>query len=513
MTTSAMTRPVLLLLLSLCWLPLVAQLPDGSIAPDFQAQDINGQNWHLYDLLAQDKIVLLEFSATWCPPCWSYHKSKSMQNFYNAHGPNGDNRARVLFIESDPNTNLNCLYGQAGCNSVTPGDWVTGTPYPVIDNAAVADSFQIKYFPTIFVVCPNKKIYETGQHNAADLWQQALTCPVAKGSINAGIFDYSPGSELREICDTLPLAPQFSLINLGSNPLQSASIDLRWNNTTVQNIQWTGNLSLYGEAHIQFDALPVAGPGQLTAIVSDVNHSVYEDDTTNNVRNDQFSGAAMFNSQAVLLRIRTDQYGSETYWELRDEQGAVLDHGGNEAVGPLGGGSYTSNIGPGAYGDFALIKDTLWLPAPGCYSLHFVDAYGDGMCCEYGTGYYRLYNLNTPTSIIISGGDFGAYDHRAFGAQGTVHSDEMEDETAAQVLLFPNPATHILYADLLWLQPAAVHFTVLNALGQTVRDFPEKAFLPDEQPILLDIAELPQGMYFLRTEGQGRVVTKVFVKN
>jgi len=50
-------------------------------------------------------------------------------------------------------------------------------------------------------------------------------------------------------------------------------------------------------------------------------------------------------------------------------------------------------------------------------------------------------------------------------------------------------------------------------LGQTVKDFPEKAFSPDEQPIRLEIAELPQGMYFLRTEGQGRVVTKVFVKN
>ena len=59
-------------------LPLSAQLPSGSQAPDFTATDINGQTWHLYDILAQDKIVVLEVSATWCPPCWAYHNSGAM---------------------------------------------------------------------------------------------------------------------------------------------------------------------------------------------------------------------------------------------------------------------------------------------------------------------------------------------------------------------------------------------------------------------------------------------------
>lgn len=496
-------------------LRLSAQLPNGSVAPDFEAADIKGQTWRLYDMLAQDKIVFLEISATWCPPCWSYHKSHALQNCYNVHGPNGDDRLRVLFVEGDEDTNLDCLYGLPGCNHVSPGDWVTGTPFPIIDNAAIADLYEVKYFPTVFIICPNKKVYEVGALSYAEMWQQALTCPVANGSHNAGIFDYSPGSELREVCDTLPLAPHFQLINLGSNPLTSASIDLKWNSQTVQSIQWTGNLPLYGEAAIQFDILPVAQAGLLTTTVSGINGTTYEADTTNNVRTDHFTTAANFGSQEVLLRIRTDQYGAETYWELRDEQGKVLDFGGNQAVGPNGGGTYAgSSGGPGAYGNFALIKDTLLLPAGGCYSLHFVDAYGDGICCEYGTGYYRLYNLNNPASIIISGGDFRAYDHRAFGAQQTVWLENLADERPSlDLFVYPNPASKVLYADLSTPVPTDVRFVVFNAMGHWVRDFaPQHCGSINGQPISLDIAGLPPGMYVLRAAAaQGGVRSQTFL--
>ena len=79
------------------WLVIVlrlsAQLPSGAVAPDFTATDINGQSWHLYDILASGKIVVLEISATWCPPCWAYHNSGAMQELYAAHGPAGDNTA------------------------------------------------------------------------------------------------------------------------------------------------------------------------------------------------------------------------------------------------------------------------------------------------------------------------------------------------------------------------------------------------------------------------------------
>ena len=158
---------------------LQAQLPSGTIAPDFTAKDLNGKNWHLYELLDQGKIVVLEFSATWCPPCWAYHNGHAMHQFYEQHGPDGDGTAQVLFIEGDPTTNEQCLYGSGGCNNYTPGNWVAGTPFPILNNDALADAFQVSYFPTIYIICPNRRVYEVGQWSAADLWEEARTCPVA----------------------------------------------------------------------------------------------------------------------------------------------------------------------------------------------------------------------------------------------------------------------------------------------------------------------------------------------
>ena len=59
---------------------LAAQLQPGAAAPDFTAQDLAGQSWHLYELLGQGKIVVLEISTTWCPPCWAYHNSHALQD-------------------------------------------------------------------------------------------------------------------------------------------------------------------------------------------------------------------------------------------------------------------------------------------------------------------------------------------------------------------------------------------------------------------------------------------------
>jgi len=52
-----------------------AQIPDGTPAPDWTAVDLNGVEHDMSDILDLNKHVVLEFSATWCGPCW-------MQQFY-----------------------------------------------------------------------------------------------------------------------------------------------------------------------------------------------------------------------------------------------------------------------------------------------------------------------------------------------------------------------------------------------------------------------------------------------
>jgi len=179
-----------ILLLSLCLFGFFlaeAQLPNGTIAPDWTAPDINGNTWNLYTQLNNGKTVYLDMFATWCGPCWNYHNTHAFKTVYETYGPPGTNEAMCFGIEGDDATNTPCLYGPSGCVGGTQGNWVSGTPYPYIDDAEnIFNMYSCTYYPTIYMVCPDsKKCYLVGQLPAASLWaQRASKCLPTPPTVN-----------------------------------------------------------------------------------------------------------------------------------------------------------------------------------------------------------------------------------------------------------------------------------------------------------------------------------------
>ncbi len=138
-----------------------SQLPNGAPAPDFDVQDLNGNTYSLYAMMGSNKSACLDFSATWCGPCWTFHQSKVLENVHNNLG----SQTTVVMLEADWSTNTNCLYGPSGCNNTTQGNWVAGTPYPIADlsstnGPSVKNDYSIAYFPTLYVISPDKRVWE-----------------------------------------------------------------------------------------------------------------------------------------------------------------------------------------------------------------------------------------------------------------------------------------------------------------------------------------------------------------
>lgn len=138
-----------------------AQLPNGSIAPNFTMLDYNGNLHVLYDYLNADKTVFIEIFAAHCPTCWAYHQTNTLKDLYQNYGPNGTDEVMVLALEHDQYNGHDAFIG-VGDPWVTQGNWLEGTPYPIFNveqgDRAVFDDYNVSFYPLIFKICPDKTL-------------------------------------------------------------------------------------------------------------------------------------------------------------------------------------------------------------------------------------------------------------------------------------------------------------------------------------------------------------------
>lgn len=480
-----------------------AQLPTGATAPNFIGKDINGRVWNLYDILATGRPVVVDISATWCGPCWAYHNSGALESFYAAHGPEGDAKSMVFFIEGDGATNTACLYGPTGCNNTTQGNWVAGSPYPILDNASIANSYDNGYFPTIYVICPDKTVEEVGQVNAATLWSKAAPCVGSVPANYASIDQLDAGSRTLEICNPQSALPVAHFTNLGTAPIQSAEIALRWNGDLLQTKSYSGLAGVFDISDVAFDQIEIPGAGVLSAEIVTING---QPNAQPNSKSVTFVDAPeAYATQQVVVYVRTDGFANDTYWGLYDDAGNLVYHGGNEQVGPNGGGAFPAGApaDPSAYPVNTIIKDTVTVPA-GCISFKMVDARGDGL---QPPGHYKLFELGNTAPFYIKVGNFGGSDYHTFSPKSSGVSNP---ELVSTLDIYPNPTSDVLHADYTLNNAGKVSAWVSNATGQIVWKQSASAFTAGIQTMDVPVQNLNNGVYWLSLQTTDGLITRRF---
>ncbi len=470
---------------------LSAQMPDGTVVPDFTTTDLNGNTFNLYEQLDAGKTVIVDVFAVWCGPCWSYHQTHALEDIYCRFGEDED--VVVIGIEGDSSTPASTISG--GGSSI--GDWTDGVSYHVADDASVASLLEISYYPTVYKICPtDKTIYEVGAMAAAAATAQIFdtsckTANVANDVQNIDCHSAAPSCQLKT-----------EIINRGANTA---------NNVVVTALDAQGNelASTTIDEVASFEVVDVIVGSDSFDQDEDVTFTVsYPEDevASNNSVVRTIQPVPSVTDNYLTFELITDDYGPETYWEFRNGNGEVLASGGNEDVGPNGGGIGEIAGGPGAYGNGETIVVDIVAPMSDCYELLVVDAFGDGICCSYGNGSYKL--SDSQGNVIFSGGSFAAYQSENFLADVGVSTNEAP--VANSMKVFPNPVADQMTVEFDLEETENIEITVYNALGQEVRSLGQTTYTAGTQIVNINAADFETGMYLVTLRGADFATSRKF---
>jgi thiol-disulfide isomerase/thioredoxin len=458
----------------------LAQLPSGSIAPDFTATDIDGVEHNLYNLLDEGYQVILDFSATWCGPCWGYHEDGTLEDLYEMYGPDGTNEIRVFYIESDDTTTGADLNG-TGAN--TQGDWVTGTTYPIIDNAAnIFDSYTNSYYPTIYTVCPNRQLTESGQTTIAGHVEvfQADACAAASLPNDAALVGYT-GETVA--CGDITLS--VNLMNEGLDYLTSCTITAYDGANAVGSTDWSGSLETYAIEDVVVTTTTLDGSTDF-----DFTITSSDDNADNNSASGMVNTAAEATSY-VQVRITTDNWPEETGWKIESASGMYID---GIATGSLGADEANTELA----WDVAL-------PLEECYFFTMTDSWGDGLYASqwgpYVDGVASIVSMDGMEEVGIvfeyDGASGFEFAELVAGMEVTQMTGITENDLTSSVSVFPNPFTDNTTLSFSAAEAGQASVVVYNLVGKKVIEMNLGNIAAGTQNIELDFASMEAGIYLV----------------
>lgn len=283
-----------------------------------------------------------------------------------------------------------------------------------------------------------------------------------------------------------------TIYNRGTNALTSVTLNYAVNGGNTNTYNWTGNLATHESE--TFD-MPVNATtnGPIAVSVATANGAA-DERATNNESTGTFSVPVPptdYNFNTYAFKLKRDNYGSETTWNLKNSAGTIL----------YSGGPYTNQNGGGP-----IISQTWTLADNDCYSFTINDAYGDGICCAEGAGYYNIKSTDGLT-VIAEGASFGSGESKAFSVNYVLANNTFKANTTA-IFVYPNPTNGTLKIALPDNFGLPNSYSINNSLGQVLA----QKTIQSENDLSINTASLSSGVYFITVTKDNERKTLRFIK-
>ena len=289
------------------------------------------------------------------------------------------------------------------------------------------------------------------------------------------------------ICSPNDLKPMIELQNYGSNTING--IDINYDINGISNTV-TYNNPVDPLQKVQVDlpdlSFNVNANNTLNATVS-IQGQTDEDPSDNSADFPFYKTQNIGNGTDYTVTIVQDQWGSETQWAILDENQNILANGGPYSdLSGSGTQTHTHNV---------------TLNSDGCYQFVILDAYGDGMCCTYGSGNYAMSETSTGNIVFYGDGQFTTKATKLFEIQNTNAIDN-DDFTA--VSIYPNPTSGYIQIS----NAKDLNLNIYEINGKQI--YHSKLSSNHEK---IDLSHLANGMYLVKIYFKDKVDTRKLIIN
>jgi hypothetical protein len=290
--------------------------------------------------------------------------------------------------------------------------------------------------------------------------------------------------------------PEVEIRNEGGTNLTSLQFDYSINGGANKTHLWFGNLAYFKKEVVKLPAISFTPDVSNNVQITISKPNLQTDEvTTNNSKSATFA-KAIESSYQLTFTLKTDNYPTETSWELLSSDGTQI----------AGVSSYSSALQTYTY--------NIELPETDCYEFKIYDSFGDGIAGD-GTSTRGNFELKDENGVIIASNNgtvqFSTFE-KPFGATRTVSSvKEMSNNNFVSV--YPNPFSSNTNIKIHLTKSDNVEYTLVNVLGEVIlRE--NKGTLPAGNHLFdLDGNQLSNGFYQLQVKVGNTINSSKLVVN